>query len=316
MAQVRGQSDLSRLVEDIITTYREFPATQYIGTNSLPSRDVIIHLIGMIRELLFPGFFGKQSLSEADLSYHVNSMVSGVRDALFDQIRRAIRHQEQRGGNTECKDCDATAAALTDEFLGSIPKIRRTLSTDAQAAFDGDPAAGSVDEIIFSYPGYLAISIYRIAHELCALHVPLIPRIMTEYAHSLTGIDIHPGASIGEYFFIDHGTGVVIGETTIIGRNVKIYQGVTLGALSTRGGQHLRGSKRHPTIQDDVMIYPNASILGGETVIGAGATINGNVFITQSVPPNTRVSVKHPELQYRNRPPREFVQELPLDFQI
>lgn len=316
MAQVYGQSDLSRLAEDIIATYREFPATQYIGPSSLPNRDVIIQLIGMMRELLFPGFFGKQSLSEADLSYHVNSMVGAVRDALFDQIRRTIRHQEQRGGNTECKDCDATAAAVTDEFLGAIPKIRRILSTDAQAAFDGDPAAGSIDEIIFSYPGYLAISIYRIAHELCVLQVPLIPRIMTEYAHGLTGIDIHPGALIGDYFFIDHGTGVVIGETTIIGRNVKIYQGVTLGALSTRGGQQLRGSKRHPTIQDDVMIYPNASILGGETVIGAGATINGNVFITQSVPPNTRVSVKHPELQYRNRPPREFVQEMPNDFQI
>ena len=182
--------------------------------------------------------------------------------------------------------------------------------------FDGDPAAGDTDEIIFSYPGLFAISVYRIAHELHKAQVPLIPRIMAEYAHGLTGIDIHPGATIGDYFFIDHGTGVVIGETTTIGQHVKLYQGVTLGAVSTRGGQSLRGAKRHPTLEDDVTVYSGASILGGETVIGTGATINGNVFITQSVPPHTRVSMKNPELQYRNRPPREFKQEIPPDWQI
>ncbi|MCL5945703.1 MAG: serine acetyltransferase [Planctomycetes bacterium] len=288
----------------MIGSYNQFPATQYIGATNLPNRDVIIALTESIREVLFPGFFGRQNLTVTDLPLHVHSILSSIRDTLFDQVRRAIRHQHQRAAKIECPDCDISAAAITDEFLGAIPKLRRILATDAQAAFDGDPAAGSVDEIVFSYPGYLAITIYRIAHELHVLSVPLIPRIMTEYAHGVTGIDIHPGASIGEYFFIDHGTGVVIGETSIIGTNVKIYQGVTLGALSTRGGQSLRGHKRHPTIEDDVMIYPNASILGGETVIGRGATINGNVFVTQSVPPNTRVSVKHPELQYRNRPPR------------
>jgi serine O-acetyltransferase len=297
------RTDLPKLADEIIASYEQFPSTQYIGSSNLPNRDVIIALIQSIREVLFPGFFGRQNLTVTELPLHVHSILSSIRDTLFDQVRRAIRHRHQRSSKTECVDCDTTAAAITDEFLGALPKLRRVLATDAQAAFDGDPAAGSVDEIVFSYPGYLAITVYRIAHELHTLGVPLIPRIMTEYAHGATGVDIHPGADIGDYFFIDHGTGVVIGETTIIGKNVKIYQGVTLGALSTRGGQMLRGNKRHPTIEDDVMIYPNASILGGETVIGRGATINGNVFVTQSVPPNTRVSVKHPELQYRNRPP-------------
>lgn len=310
------RQDLAQLTQDIIASYGRYAETQYIGATFLPNRDVVIQLVKTMRELLFPGFFGRQNLTQADLQFHVSSILGSVRDMLFDQVRRAIRHQHQRSGKGDCPNCDATAAATTDEFLGSIPRLREILATDAQAAFEGDPAAGSVDEIIFCYPGYLAITIYRISHELHRLGVPLVPRIMSEYAHSLTGIDIHPGAEISDYFFIDHGTGVVIGETTHIGRNVKIYQGVTLGALSTRGGQSLRGSKRHPTLQDDVMVYPNASILGGDTTVGRGATINGNVFVTQSVPPNTRVSVKHPELQYRNRPPREFVQEQPLDFQI
>ena len=310
------KQDLAQLTQDIIASYGRYAETQYIGATFLPNRDVVIQLVKTMRELLFPGFFGRQNLTPADLQFHVSSILGSVRDMLFDQVRRAIRHQHQRSGKGDCPNCDTTAAAVTDEFLGSIPRLREILATDAQAAFEGDPAAGSVDEIIFCYPGYLAITIYRISHELHRLGVPLVPRIMSEYAHSLTGIDIHPGAEISDYFFIDHGTGVVIGETTHIGRNVKIYQGVTLGALSTRGGQSLRGSKRHPTLQDDVMVYPNASILGGDTTVGRGATINGNVFVTQSVPPNTRVSVKHPELQYRNRPPREFVQEQPLDFQI
>jgi serine O-acetyltransferase len=185
-----------------------------------------------------------------------------------------------------------------------------------QAAFEGDPAAGDTDEVIFSYPGIFAITAHRIAHELFGLKVPLLPRIMSEYAHALTGIDIHPGATIGEFFFIDHGTGVVIGETTTIGRYVKLYQGVTLGALSTRGGQSLRGVKRHPTLEDGVTVYSGASILGGETVIGNDAVISSNVFVTQSVPPETRVTVKNPELQYRNRQPQEFKQDIPDDWMI
>jgi serine O-acetyltransferase len=216
----------------------------------------------------------------------------------------------------QCGDCDATAAAIVSEFLGNVPNLRATLATDVQAAFDGDPAAKNTDEIIFSYPGLLAITIFRLAHELWKAQVPLIPRIMTEYAHDLTGIDIHPGATIDGFFFIDHGTGVVIGETCIIGKHVKIYQGVTLGALSTRGGQGLRGQKRHPTLEDEVTVYAGATILGGDTAIGKGATISGNVFLTQSVPAGSRVSAKNPELTIKNRPPAEFKQELPQDWQI
>lgn len=193
------------------------------------------------------------------------------------------------------------AQEIVKKFIMQIPKLRGMLAKDVQAAYDGDPAAYNTDEVIFSYPGVFAISVNRIAHELHLLGVPMIPRIMTEYAHNLTGIDIHPGATIGEYFFIDHGTGVVVGETTEIGNNVKIYQGVTLGALSTRGGQSLRNSKRHPTLKDNVTVYSGASILGGETVIGEGAVIGSNAFITSSVPDNTRVSIKNPELQFKVR---------------
>jgi serine O-acetyltransferase len=249
------------------------------------------------------------------LNYHVGELISNIQDKLFQQVRNAIRHQATRRG-AECPTCDETAEAIVDEFLGSIPQLRAILATDVLAAFEGDPAAADTDEIIFSYPGLLAITIFRIAHELHKQQVPLIPRIMTEHAHTLTGIDIHPGATIGDFFFIDHGTGVVIGETTLIGNRVKLYQGVTLGALSTRGGQTLRGAKRHPTLEDDVTVYSGASVLGGETIIGKGAIIAGNVFLTQSVPPHTRVSMKNPELQYRNRPPKEFKQELPPDWQI
>jgi serine O-acetyltransferase len=206
-------------------------------------------------------------------------------------------------------------------FLAKLSELREYLASDVSAAFDGDPAAFSRDEIISSYPGIYAIMVYRLAHELYQLEVPLIPRIMTEHAHSLTGIDIHPGAVIGHHFFIDHGTGIVIGETTVIGNFVKIYQGVTLGGLSTRGGQTLKGVKRHPTIEDHVTIYSGASILGGTTIIGEGVVIGSNAFITKSVPEKTRVSVKDPELQFRtaeqaNWEHREFTQEDSWDWVI
>ena len=188
------------------------------------------------------------------------------------------------------------------EFFRSIPKVRALVQTDLQAAYDGDPAASGKEEIVYSYPGLFAITVYRLAHVLQVLGVPMIPRIMTEYAHSVTGIDIHPGATIGENFFIDHGTGIVVGETTVIGKGVKVYQGVTLGALSTRGGQSLRGKQRHPTIEDNVTIYAGASILGGSTVIGRNCVIGSNAFITESVAPNTTVTIKNQELQLRSRP--------------
>ncbi len=303
------------LVQAIVASYQADPKTRHIDAGHLPSRDAVIDLVKLIREILFPGYFGKQNLTADTLESHLAESLTVLRDKLYQQVNNAIRHQATRRGE-DCPSCDTTADAIVQEFLGTLPALRATLATDVQAAFDGDPAAADTDEIIFSYPGLFAISVFHIAHELHKLQVPLIPRIITEYAHNLTGIDIHPGATIGDFFFIDHGTGVVIGETCTIGQHVKIYQGVTLGALSTRGGQSLKGAKRHPTLDDNVTVYANASILGGQTVIGTGAIISGNVFLTQSVPPHTRVSMKNPELQYRNRPPRELKQDIPLDWQI
>ena len=291
------------------------PRARHIDAGALPSRDAVIAIIKMLRELLFPGYFGRQHLASGTLEYYVGEMVMAIQSQLREQVGNAIRHEATRSGSP-CPDCQETADRIVMDFLASIPRLRAILATDVQAAFDGDPAASNTDEIIFSYPGVFAITIYRLAHELHRAQVPLIPRIMTEYAHSLTGVDIHPGAEVDEYFFIDHGTGVVIGETTHIGRHVKIYQGVTLGALSTRGGQTLKGVKRHPTLQDDVTVYSGASILGGETVIGEGAVISSNVFITQSVPALTRVSGRNPELQYKNQAPREFKQDYPADWVI
>jgi len=305
----------TELVAAIVASYPDEPRTRHIDAGYLPSRDIIIELIQQLRELIYPGYFGKQNLDSATIEYHAGALLSSIHDKLLNQIGNAIRHQASRRGEP-VPDCTERAEQIVREFLALIPRLRAILATDVQAAFDGDPAANDTDEIIFSYPGLIAITVHRLAHELYLRQVPLIPRIMSEYAHSRTGIDIHPGATIGEYFFIDHGTGIVIGETVHIGTHVKIYQGVTLGALSTRGGQALRGVKRHPTLENEVTIYSGASILGGETVIGEGAVINGNAFVTQSVPAHTRVSVKNPELQYRNSTPQEFKQELPHDWVI
>ena len=223
-----------------------------------------------------------------------------LEDVIFKLIRQisiVLRYDEKYVSLDE-NEIRTAAEQITFEYLSKIPKIRALIETDVQAAYDGDPAAYNKDEIIYSYPGLYAILVNRLAHELFLLGVPLIPRVMTEHAHSKTGIDIHPGATIGKYFFIDHGTGIVIGETTEIGDYVKVYQGVTLGALSTRGGQSLRNKKRHPTIEDNVTIYSGASILGGETVVGKNAVIGGNAFITRSVPAGAKVSIKNQELRY------------------
>jgi serine O-acetyltransferase len=303
------------LVAAIVASDLAEPRTRHIDAGYLPNRDTVIAIVKLLRELLFPGYFGKQYLASGTLEYYVGEVLRAIHGKLCEQVRNAISHQATRAG-APCPDCDDPADRIVREFLASIPAIRAVLATDVQAAFEGDPAAQHTDEIIFSYPGFFAITVHRIAHALHGLEVPLIPRIMAEYAHSLTGVDIHPGARIAESFFIDHGTGVVIGETTDIGKRVKIYQGVTLGALSTRAGQGLRGVKRHPTLMDEVTVYSGASILGGDTVIGAGAVINSNVFITQSVPAFTRVSGKNPELQYRNQKPTEFVQEFLADWMI
>jgi serine O-acetyltransferase len=255
-----------------------------------------------LRELLFPGYFSREKIDPITLRYSLGQATAGTFDLLSEQICRSIRHDCLRY-DQPCTDCENRGRSLALKLLEDIPAIRKILATDVRATFEGDPAARSHDEIIFSYPGVYAMAVYRVAHRLWELDVPLLPRIMAEHAHSATGIDIHPGAQIGESFVIDHGTGVVIGETTRIGRNVRIYQGVTLGALSLPkdAGHQYRGKKRHPTIEDDVIIYSGATILGGDTVIGARSVIGGNVWITESVPPDTRVVMEAPRLIYRAR---------------
>lgn len=261
------------------------------GKCSLPSRSVIIELVRELRAVLFPGYFRIDTGACAFPEYYAGSLLNNLYDALKEQIEIAILYQGE-----EKEKAQLRAEEITGQFVKRLPEIQKMLLKDVQAGFDGDPAAKSKEEIIFSYPGFYAIYVYRIAHELYLEKVPFIPRIMSEFAHGKTGIDINPGATIGEYFFIDHGTGVVIGETTKIGNNVKIYQGVTLGALSTRMGQQLADVKRHPTIEDNVTIYSNSTVLGGETVIGENTIIGGNTFITESISANTKVSAKSPEL--------------------
>lgn len=263
-----------------------------------PDKEVIIDLVNKLLRIVFPGFYRDKSYKIYNVDNHLSTLIEDVMFQLNKQIRIVLPFQPENEDKSE-DEIGKKSQEITIAFLKQIPRIREYIETDLQAAFDGDPAAYYKDEIIFSYPGFLAITVSRIAHELFLLNVPMIPRIMTEHAHSITGVDIHPGATIGRYFFIDHGTGIVIGETTVIGENVKIYQGVTLGALSTRGGQRLKGHRRHPTIEDNVTIYAGASILGGETVIGAGSVIGSNVFITKSVPAGTRVSVRNQELMVK-----------------
>lgn len=265
---------------------------------NLPNRNVIIDIIRDLKRLIFPGYFGTERLNHTLANYFVGEKLAILNKKLMTQVTCALSYKCQDGSCTD--SLKNMAENISVNFFEKLPNIQRMLLMDVQAAFDGDPAASSKEQVIFSYPGLFAIFVYRIAHELYLMDVPFIPRIMTEYAHSRTGIDINAGAQIGKYFFIDHGTGVVIGETTIIGDYVKIYQGVTLGALSTRGGQKLADVKRHPTIEDNVTIYSGASILGGDTIIGEGAIIGGNAFITKSVSKNTRVSVKNPELKFKN----------------
>lgn len=299
---------LGGVVDALLESYKEHPAICKIGVNSQPNRDTVIDILKKLQIVVFPGYFGTTKPRAETIRYYIGSILEEVDYHLRKQIGKALQH----GGVSE-DEAKKRAAALTERFMQQLPKIREYLDTDVEAAFDGDPAAYSMDEIILCYPGLYAIMVSRIAHELFLLGVPLIPRIMTEHAHTITGVDIHPGATIGKYFFIDHGTGIVIGETTEIGDHVKIYQGVTLGAMSTKGGQSLHHAKRHPTVENDVTIYSGASILGGATVIGEGVVVGSNAFITQSIPRQTRVSVKNPELQMKSSksaeaPKQEFTQ--------
>jgi serine O-acetyltransferase len=294
---------LPELAEAIIASCAEQECHTHIDYEPIPSRHVVVKVIERLRELLFPGYFSQEKIDPVTLRYNVGQITTEAFDLLSEQICHSIRHDCLRYDQA-CTNCGSRGRELALKLLEAIPGLRRVLATDVRATFEGDPAAKNLDEIIFSYPGLYAISVYRIAHRLAELGVPLLPRIMTEHAHSVTGIDIHPGAEIGESFVIDHGTGVVIGETTSIGKNVRIYQGVTLGALSLpkNAGDQYRGKKRHPTIEDDVIIYSGATILGGETVIGARSVIGGNVWITESVPPDTMVVMETPRLIYKTRP--------------
>jgi serine O-acetyltransferase len=308
---------LPLVVESLVKSVGADLRMQHLDRVVLPSRDVIIECLDKLRQLIFPGYFGKPGLTRQNLPIRMGELVIELSDLLFEQVRCCLRYRDHIPGGAEidqdAKGCEEETARIVAAFFERIAAVRDLLATDVQAAFDGDPAAKSTDETIFCYPGLLAITVQRLAHELGELGVPLLPRMMTEYAHSRTGIDIHPGATLGPSFFIDHGTGVVIGETTQIGARVKIYQGVTLGALAPAFGQALRGQKRHPTVEDDVTIYSGATILGGQTVIGHGAVIGGNVFITSSVPPLNQVSAEPPKLKYRDRRPRSGPG---LDFQI
>jgi len=287
---------LDKLAGKMNENYEQVELLNALGKDRLPDRDRIIEIIKAIRRLMFPGYFGQTAFEKSSSHYFAGEMLSSIIEELKTQVVIALRYDRDDDANVD--EIKKRAEEISFTFAEKLPEIQRILLTDVQAGVDGDPASSSAEEIIFSYPGFYAIFIYRIAHELYLLNVPFIPRVMTEYGHSRTGVDINPGATIGEYFFIDHGTGVVIGETCEIGKNVKVYQGVTLGALSTRKGRLLTGVKRHPTIRDNVTIYSNASILGGDTVIGANSTIGGNAFITESVPPNTRVSIKNMELTF------------------
>jgi serine O-acetyltransferase len=311
----RSSNRFARQVAAVVASDLADPVLRHLDTGSLPDRLAVIELVQLIRELLFPGYFGRRDVTARTLPYHVGDLLGVIRDSLAVQVDNVLRHQALRHGQPAPRG-RRSADAVVSAFLDAIPRLRAVLATDVQAAYEGDPAAKDTDEVIFAYPGIFAITVHRVAHELHRLGVPLIPRIMSEYAHARTGIDIHPGAVIGESFFIDHGTGVVIGETTVIGREVKIYQGVTLGAMSTRGGQTLRGVKRHPTLEDRVTVYSGASILGGATVIGREAVISSNVFVTESVPPRTRVTDKKPELQYHPRRAPVFQGEIPYDWVI
>jgi serine O-acetyltransferase len=283
--------NINKYIGEIADNYSD-NALYFMSSGCMPNRSAIVHIIMELRQLMFPGYFEEDHLgNELTTRLFIGNLLIEMHDQLYKQISAALtQHTMATKGTFNQSDVAEQTEEICENFFSSFGRLQKMLMKDIQAAFDGDPAAKTKEEIIYCYPGLLAIFIYRFAHELYKMKVPFIPRIMTEYAHGHTGIDINPGAEIGEYFFIDHGSGVVIGETTEIGNNVKIYQGVTLGALSTRSGQLLRDVKRHPTIEDNVTIYSNASILGGKTVIGKGSVIGGNSFITKSVPPYSRLT--------------------------
>jgi serine O-acetyltransferase len=285
------RNDIRAITRQIIGTFGKLrPKLEHLAATPLPDKTSVIQLLDDFLEIIYPGYFGRKHVDAGNIEYHIGDLLDSIHRRLALEVYRSIRPECQQAVSETCSHCETVADNQSLILMRKLPDLREILSTDVQAAYDGDPAAKSFDEVIFAYPAIYAITVYRIAHELNLQGVPLLPRIMTEHAKSVTGIDIHPGATIGRGFFIDHGTGVVIGETTIIGNRVKLYQGVTLGAKSFKmdeEGRLVRGMKRHPTIEDDVVIYSNATIVGGDTVIGRGSTIGANVWLIRSIPPNS-----------------------------
>jgi serine O-acetyltransferase len=309
--------NMDTLAGELVQSYVADERARRIAHRYLPSRERIVEILESVLDLMYPGYFGRQDLSRENLGAHVSQLLAALAPKIEREMEHCLCYGQERASGAECapgaeressrsalSECAPRARELTQVFLQRLPQIRGLLVRDVQAAFDGDPAATNLDEIILAYPGLLAVSVYRIAHALFDLGVPLMARIMTEWAHSRTGCDIHPGAKIGAAFFIDHATGVVIGETTQIGEGVKLYQGVTLGALSfprDASGAIIRGKKRHPTVESGATLYANATVLGGQTIVGADSVIGGSVFLTHSVPARSRVSLKEPELRVATR---------------
>ena len=296
------EKGLPKLVQNVIESYKTIGGMDHLEGRDLPSRKVVIEVLEDIFTVLFPGYLGKEDLTKANIKYFLGTTLTSVYTRLTNEVEKSLKYICRK--ITECPHdiCQKRAQVVVKELLEKIPEIRKLLSGDIEAAYSGDPAAVSTEDVILSYPCVLAITTYRIAHELYLLGVPLIPRIMSEHVHSLTGIDIHPGAKIGKNFFIDHGTGVVIGETTEIGDNVKLYQGVTLGALSfpkDETGQVIKGRKRHPTIGNNVVIYSGATLLGAKAIIGDNVVIGGNVWITSPIASGTKITIARPELKYQ-----------------
>ena len=303
MSSRENKQQLPELTQQIIKTYEDLGTINHLGHTPLPQLDKIIDILADFKEVLYPGYRRRQGLNQDNVGFYVGDLVDQIFNELSIQIARALQHEDV------VFDAQGKWSAyleqgehITLSLLERLPEIRRTLATDVQAAYDGDPACKSLDEVIFCYPGLDAITVHRIAHELYLCQVPFIPRMMAEWSHRETGIDIHPGATIGDSFFIDHGTGVVIGETTVIGKHVKLYQGVTLGALSfptDADGNIIRTMKRHPTIEDHVVVYASATILGGDTTVGHHSVIGSSVWLTRSIQPHTTVTLEKPKLRMR-----------------
>ncbi len=301
---------VTKLTNELVASYARHGGINHLDGKNLPSKRAITDITCDLLRLLFPGFFDEKLIHSSEIKVETAALLDSVLGMLEDEIRKSLEYHPPDG--LAKKDVTNEARRLTMGFLDNLPRVREILQTDVEAAFEGDPAAASREEIIVSYPFVEAIAVQRLAHELYLKNVAIIPRIMSEWAHARTGMDLHPGAKIGTHFFVDHGTGTVVGETAIIGNHVKMYHGVTLGAKSTAGGQALRGQKRHPTIEDRVTIYPGATILGGETVIGAGSTIGGNVFIMNSVAPNSLVIYDGLDMRVLNKADKKTT----VDFQI